>query len=220
MGKKKNKTKHKVAQHIPIQNQGFPPLTEEQKRQATQRLTNLFKTIGAEPESILDMLVRLEIPWRRSILRDTDGSDTEYILIRSKDLEAGDARNKAAGSLASRIYKDADNSNSIVSHNNSRNNNSNVDTSVPDVIPRRGGLDESTKENLKAAAAKFVETLKQSQSDNEEYRRWKATQSQGVSEVQSGSQLPAVEPFPAVEPAVQPAVNDDLTEDYLRGMQG
>lgn len=105
----KSKKKNKAKKVAPVSNSNpprfkAPALTEEQKKIATQRLVSLFKNISAKPEPILDMLFRLEIPWRRTVLKDTDGSDVEYIIIKATDLEEGEIRHQNGGSLVNRLY--------------------------------------------------------------------------------------------------------------------
>lgn len=128
--KKKNKPKKvvPVASAAPLalsgrrSNVSIPPLTDEQKIAATQRLANLFKTISAPPEPIRDMLHRLEIPWRRTTLMGIDGEE-DYILIKVSDLEAGEERNKNQGSLANRIYNNVRFSNGLPDTSSNSDNN-------------------------------------------------------------------------------------------------
>lgn len=208
MGKKSKKNakrngrpKKPVAQaNLPEFLKNRKPLTEEERKAATQRLVNLFKVVSSTPEPILDMLFRLEIPWRRTILKDEHGNDSEYIIIKTDDLAAGDERNQAKGSLANRIYEGVK-PNSVVSHNDSDNSDSSGGSVA---VSNRIGNNESVSEaNAKEFVAKIAETIK---SANTEYKIWKAG-------------MNPVEVVDDSETSV--AVNDDdLTEDYLKGIQG
>ena len=110
MGKKKKKVKvfYKdsqkkfVSQSISEQIRN-PKLDPAAQKEATSRLVTLFKKLGEKPEPILDMLYRLEIPWRREPLVE-DGED--YIIIKAADLDAGEARHQGAGSIVNRLYGD------------------------------------------------------------------------------------------------------------------
>jgi len=178
---------------------GRRTLTEEERKAATQRIVNLFKAVSATPEPILDMLYRLEIPWRRSVLKDEHGESVEYILIKADDLAAGEERNQSKGSLANRIYEGAK-SNPLVSHNDSDNSDSSSGTVA---IPHSDGSNEALSEGVKEFAKKLAGAVN---SANAEYRAWKA----------------GMNPVEAVEYSeTSVAVNDDdLTEDYLKGIQG
>lgn len=119
----KSKKKKKIEKELPI----APPLNDEQKRQAVQRLVGLFRSVSQKPEPILDMLFRLEIPWYR---RELDGE--ECIVIKAADLERGEERHQEQGSIADRIYKDAATSRYGVTNN-----------PIADII-RNGGLNLDT----------------------------------------------------------------------------
>jgi uncharacterized protein (DUF2342 family) len=72
--------------------------------QAVERLKVLMTAITDKPETVLEMLGRLEIPYSKGEMAqewDGDPVGTEYICFRVSDLEAGEARNT---SLASRLY--------------------------------------------------------------------------------------------------------------------
>lgn len=81
------------------------PVDEETRKEATERLVKLFKAVSVPPEPILDILYRLEIPWRRTDLV-IDNIDDSYIIIKVAELEAGEARHQIAGSIVNRLYGD------------------------------------------------------------------------------------------------------------------
>jgi hypothetical protein len=77
----------------------------ETRKDATERLVRLFKAVSEAPEPILDMLYRLEIPWRRTDLI-IDNAEEPYIIIKASELEAGEVRHQASGSLVNKLYGD------------------------------------------------------------------------------------------------------------------
>lgn len=67
-----------------------------------EQMMTLLKTISSPPERILDLLDRLEIPWERKRL-----NDESCLIIRWKDLTAGEARNQEEGPILKRLIKDS-----------------------------------------------------------------------------------------------------------------
>jgi hypothetical protein len=121
--KKNNKPKKVAAQEGTV-------LTQEQKVAATRRLVTLFKTISEPPEPLLTLFARLEMPWSRMTF---DGKECYVITV--EDFEAGESRNQAQGSLANRVYNDADQHNDSVSDssNDSGADDDSVDSSDADI---------------------------------------------------------------------------------------
>lgn len=67
-----------------------------------EQMMTLLKTISSPPERILDLLDRLEIPWERKRL-----NDESCLIIRWKDLTAGEARNQEEGPILKRLLKES-----------------------------------------------------------------------------------------------------------------
>ncbi|QGJ90115.1 hypothetical protein HWC80_gp097 [Mycobacterium phage Indlulamithi] len=101
MGKKKRK---------PQGQQGNPkpgPFESMKQQEAVERLSRLLRFASAPPEPILAMLTRLGIPYHTGELNqelDGDPIGQKYLVIKAEDLEAGEKKNQAQGSVLARLY--------------------------------------------------------------------------------------------------------------------
>jgi hypothetical protein len=76
-----------------------PEELNDAQKDAVQRMAQFLRATSAKPEPILKMLDRLGIRWERRFL-----DDVPCIVIKELDLEAGDAKHQAQGSVMQRFY--------------------------------------------------------------------------------------------------------------------
>ena len=73
------------------------------RQAAVQRLTKAMHHMGEPPESVLELLDRLEIPWERA--KNVAGDESyDTLVIRWSDLLDGERRNQEQGSVLKRLY--------------------------------------------------------------------------------------------------------------------
>jgi hypothetical protein len=77
--------------------------------EAVERLKNLFTVLQAPPETVMEMLERLDIRYAIHEVAGTGASLSleagKWMIINVIDIEAGELRNAKQGNVLSRIYK-------------------------------------------------------------------------------------------------------------------
>ena len=76
-------------------------LNDEQKKVAVERLKQAMLELNKQPEAILALLERLEIPWEKKHFKS---QSKDYLIIAWDDLLAGEAKNQEQGSVFKRLY--------------------------------------------------------------------------------------------------------------------
>lgn len=73
------------------------------RQQAVQRLSKAMHYMGQPPESLLELLERLEIPWER--IKNVPGDESyDTLVIKWSDFLDGERRNQEQGSVLKRLY--------------------------------------------------------------------------------------------------------------------
>lgn len=71
--------------------------------QAQKAQLAMVKLLSTPPEPILDMLDRLEIPWRKMIVGE---EDEECLVIKWRELRKGDKRAAEAGPFIRQLFEE------------------------------------------------------------------------------------------------------------------
>lgn len=95
-----------MAQHAQESGMDAPtqaPADIAARQQAVQRLSKAMHYMGQPPESLLELLDRLEIPWER--IKNVPGDESyDTLVIKWSDFLDGERRNQEQGSVLKRLY--------------------------------------------------------------------------------------------------------------------
>ena len=95
-----------MAQHAQESGMDAPtqaPTDIAARQQAVQRLSKAMHYMGQPPESLLELLERLEIPWER--IKNVPGDESyDTLVIKWSDFLDGERRNQEQGSVLKRLY--------------------------------------------------------------------------------------------------------------------
>ncbi|AYN58036.1 hypothetical protein HWB90_gp103 [Mycobacterium phage Fowlmouth] len=106
MGKKKKKAspnRHVIQSQNSKKQYGSDPQEILKQQDSVRRLATMMQVMSAPPEPILSLLERLGILFE--VVENVPGDPSlNTLVIKMSDLEAGEERNQAEGSLLARMY--------------------------------------------------------------------------------------------------------------------